>query len=160
MKSESARYLGLLERRLELLAALLRAVGEWRRAFIGMELQIAEASVQEQAQLCATLGAIDAELALLQTKHLERAGLRLRGGEFAWPQTADTDPVVHNKIRAALQRMVELQRDLRLANHVSQAILAHSGRTLNALRNLFNSYAPTYAAPPAPGVGAVYEETV
>jgi hypothetical protein len=160
MKSESARYLELVERRVSLLRALVRAETEWRRAFIGLDMQNAERCAADEEQLCANIRTIDSDIATLQANQSKRSGAGSNASEFSWPKTPDVDSRVHQSIRAALGQMMELHLDLKRANETRQAILRRSRYTVSALRNLFNSYASTYGAPVAPGVGTIYEERV
>jgi hypothetical protein len=160
MKSESARYMELLERRLTLLGSLLHTAKEWRKAFIGFDLQAAEQRIAEEEQLCRTIQTLDAEIATLQPHRPERAGLAPRRGELDWPWGSETGADLHERALAALNRMGAAQNELRRLNDVNQAILRRSRQTVNALRNLFISYEPTYASPASPRAGMVYQERI
>ncbi len=160
MKSESARYVELLERRLTLLGSLIQTLEAWRKAFIGFDLQNAEERIAEEDQLCRIIQALDAEIANLQARRAEREGLAPRTGELGWPRGSETGGGSHERALAALNRMATAQNELRRLNEVNQAILRRSRHTVNALRNLFISYAPTYASPETPGAGMVYQERI
>jgi erythromycin esterase-like protein len=160
MKSESARYVELLERRLTLLVSLIQKAKEWRKAFIGFDLQNAEQRIAEEEQLCRTIQALDAEIATLQARRAERAGLAPRTGQLGWPRESETTAGLHERERATLSRIAAAQNELRRLNDINQAILRRSRQTVNALRNLFISYAPTYASPASPGAGMVYQERI
>ena len=150
----------LLERRLTLLGSLIQTLEAWRKAFIGFDLQNAEQRIAEEEQLCRIIQTLDAEIATLQARRAERAGLPPRRGELDWPWGSETSGGLHERARTTLIRMVAAQNELRRLNAVNQAILRRSRQTVNALRNLFISYAPTYASPESPGVGMVYQERI
>jgi hypothetical protein len=160
VKSESARYVELLERRLTLLGALIQTLEEWRKAFIGFDLQKAEQRIAEEEQLCRIIQALDAEIANLQARRAERAGLALRAGELGWPWGSEAGAGLREHALAALNRMAAAHNELRRINDINQAILRRSRQTVNALRNLFISYEPTYASPTSPGAGMVYQERI
>lgn len=150
----------LLERRLTLLGSLIQTLEAWRKAFIGFDLQTAEQRIAEEEQLCRIIQTLDAEIANLQVRRAERAGLAPRTGELGWLRESETGAALHERALAALNRMAAAQNDLRRLNEGNQAILRRSRQTVNALRNLFISYAPTYASPASPGVGMVYQERI
>ncbi len=149
-----------LERRLTLLGSLIQTLEAWRKAFIGFDLQNAEERIAEEDQLCRIIQALDAEIANLQARRAEREGLAPRTGELGWPRGSETGGGSHERALAALNRMATAQNELRRLNEVNQAILRRSRHTVNALRNLFISYAPTYASPETPGAGMVYQERI
>jgi hypothetical protein len=160
VKSESARYVELLERRLTLLGSLIQTLEEWRQAFIGFDLQKAEQRIAEEEQLCRLIQTLDAEIANLQARRAERAGLTPRTGELGWPWGSETGGGLRERALAALNRMAATHNELRRLNDLNQAILRRSRQTVNALRNLFISYSPTYASPASPGAGMVYQERI
>lgn len=160
MKSESARYVELLERRLTLLASLIQTLEAWRKAFIGFDLQTAEQRIAEEEQFCRTIQTVDAEIANLQARRAERAVLAPQTGELAWPEGSETGAGLRERALAALNRMAAAQNELRRLNEGNQAILRRSRQTVNALRNLFISFAPTYASPASPSAGMVYQERI
>jgi hypothetical protein len=150
MKLQSTKILELMESRLELLRALIRAEGEWRSAFIALNLSDAESRTADQELICGRIRALDKEITLLQAE----------GREVSSSGRSGVDPVIDPGIRAAQDRMAALHEDLKQSNRTKQAILKRSKFTINALQNLFNSYAPTYAAPAAPSTGTIYEGNV
>jgi hypothetical protein len=160
MKSGCARYLKLVERRLELLRELVRLEAEWRAAFIGMDMKGSERCVAEENILCEQIRILDQEIATLQQNQLKPIPMIQKGLDAGSSPSLDSDPIIYPKILAALERIAALQLELRRSNQTRRAILKRSKLTMNALRNLFNSYAPTYAAPAAPTTGTIYEENV
>lgn len=146
MKFECARTLELFERRLELVRALIRVDAQWRRAFIELNLDHSERCVAEQERLCNEIRALDKEIASLEAARS--------------PEPVEVDPVTGRKIHDALDRMRALHLELKRSSQIRESILKRSKITLDALRNLFNSHAPTYAAPAAPSQGTIYEERV
>jgi hypothetical protein len=160
VKSESARYVELLERRLTLLDSLVQAAKEWRKSFIGFDLHTAEQLIAEEEQLCRIIQALDAEIVNLRARGAERAGLAPRMSELGWPRDWETGAGLSQRALAALNRMAAAQSELKRVNEVNQAILRRSRQTVNALRNLFTSYEPTYGSPASPGAGLVYQERI
>jgi hypothetical protein len=150
MEFESAKYLEFIECRLELLRKLIRTGEEWRLAFIRLRLSDSERCAADEELLCEQIRILDREITSLQAKGLE-------SGSFKSPEV---DPVIDRRIRAALTQMAALHLDLKQSNKTKRAILKRSKFTINALRNLFNSLAPTYASPAASSVGTIYEESI
>jgi hypothetical protein len=150
MKFGSAKYLELIEGRLELLRTLVRKEAEWRSAFIASNLRDSERCTADEEVICECIRVLDKEIASIQAK----------GRESSASKPPVVNPVLDSRICAALGQMAVLHLDLKHSNDTRRAILRRSKVTINALRNLFNSYAPTYAAPAAPSMGMIYEENV
>jgi hypothetical protein len=149
-KLESAKYLELLERRLELLQKLVRTGEEWRRAFVALNLSDSERYTANEELLCEQIRMLDKEITSLQAK----------GRPASSSKPGGVDPVIDHRIRAAMRQLETLHLELKKSNETKRAILKRSKFTISALRNLFNSLAPTYAAPAASSVGTIYEENV
>jgi hypothetical protein len=150
MNLASAKYLKLMESRLELLRSLIHIEGEWRRAFIASNLRDSEHFSGDQELICARIRTLDNEISSLQAM----------GRETGSSTSSEADPVIDRGIRVAVAQMATLHLDLKQSNQIKQAILRRSKFTINALQNLFNSHAPTYAAPASPSSGTIYEENV
>jgi hypothetical protein len=149
MKIERAKTLELLGRRLELVRALVRVGAEWQRAFIGWKLDLSERCASEEIRLCDQIRVLDVEMAALEAASLP-----------ALSDPLEMDRSTARKIRDARDRMRALQLELKRSNEIRRCILKRSKITLNALENLYNSHAPTYAAPTAHATGTLYEERV
>jgi hypothetical protein len=149
MKFECTRTLELLERRLELVRALIRVDAEWRLAFIALNLEQSERCAAEEERLSLEVRALDEEIASLDADRSPKP-LHLQATEME----RTTDRRIHD----ALDRMLALHLELKRSNEIRKSILKRSKITLNALRNLFNSHASTYAAPAAPTTGTMCEE--
>jgi hypothetical protein len=149
MKSECAKTLDLLNRRLELVRELIGAGVQWRRAFIGLRLDQSERCAAEEERLAAHICALDKELATLEIGQSEAA--------FCEPPAIDD---AGREIREVLERMRALHLELTQSNEIRKSILKRSKITITALRNLFNSHSATYAAPASHSTGTIYEETV
>ena len=149
MKSGSANRLDLIERRLDLLRSLVHLGEEWRAAFIGLNMERSERCVADEELLCEQILALDRQIAMLESKH-----------DKAAKGIVEVDSAINPKIRASLGRTQELQLELNRSNQIRRAILKRSRFTMSALRNLFNSYAPTYGSPAALSTGTIYEESV
>ena len=150
MKFQSSKVLELIESRLELLRALIQMEGAWRSAFIALKLRDSERCAADGELICERIRVLDREIASLQAL----------GRESGSAKSSAVDPAIDHRIDVALAQMESLQLDLKHSNRVKQAILRRSKFTLNALQNLFNSHAPTYAAPATPSIGTICEENV
>ena len=136
MQAENTRLLNLLTRRLALLEALSEHLLRWRQEFIASDLEGLERHVVSQEEICCQLRTLDAELMSIRN-----------GGVLA----------VDDSIRLLIGRLDEAQAEVRQINSGNQALLRRSRQTVNALRNLFQSFELTYSAP-APRVGTIFEE--
>jgi hypothetical protein len=150
MKFQSSKVLELIESRLELLRALIQMEKAWRSAFIALKLRDSERCAADEELICERIRVLDREIASLQAL----------GRESGSAKSSAVDPIIDRRIDAALAQMESLHLDLKHSNRVKQAILRRSKFTLNALQNLFNSHAPTYAAPATPSIGTMCEENV
>jgi hypothetical protein len=150
MKPPSSKVLELIESRLELLRALIHMEREWRGAFIALKLRDSERCAADEELICERIRALDREIASFQAI----------GRETGSAKSSAVDQVIDCRIHIALAQMESLHLDLKNSNQVKQSILRRSKFTLNALQNLFNSHAPTYAAPATPSTGMIYEENV
>jgi FlgN protein len=144
--TDSTRLLKLLERRLDLLGTLTVALQESRNDFVAMDLGGMERRIAEQEQHCARIRSLDSEISSLQAHYAGRA------------KSLDGDANNDEQIRVTLARISAAQCELKRANDAHQAMLRRSRRTVQVLLNVFNSFAPTYSAPPS--VGSTYEERV
>lgn len=144
-KPRVARHLELVESRLELLQRLMRTAEEWRGAFIRLNLNDCERCSADQELICDRVRILDQEIASLVANA---------------SKSIVADPHMDQRMRAALGQMAALRQDLQRSNEINVAILTRSKFTINALRNLFNSLAPTYAAPAAHSLGTICEESV
>jgi len=160
MKSETTRYLGLLERRLTLLDSLSKTLAESRDQFVSMDLEALGGRIAEQEQLCALIRSLDKEITSAQVRCAERAGVRPCTDAISWLDQRDGDAGQNTQIRRTLSRIATAQAELKRLNDAHQSMLRRSRRTVNVLLNLFNSYAPTYGTPATPASGTIYEERV
>jgi len=157
--SESTRYLKLLERRLDLLCALADTLAKSRNDFVSVDLGAMERRIAEQEQVCKQIRSLDADITSAQVRCAESAGLRPCTDAISWPPTRGGDAAQQDEqIRIMLGRIAAAQTQLKRINGAHQAMLRRSKRTVQILLNLFNSFAPTYAAPGA--IGTTYEERV
>ena len=160
MNLERARTLELLGRRMELVRALIRLGAQWRRAFIELNLEQSERCAAEEEKLSLQIFDLDTEIALLEAARSPRIQPNPESREIRSAATAEQEPHTDRKIRDVLDRMKALHVELKQSNEVRKSILKRSEITLNALRNLFNSHAPTYATPTPHSTGTIYEERV
>jgi flagellar FlgN protein len=158
VKSESARYLKLLEKRLELLGSLAKALTASRNDFVSMDLGAIERGIQEQEQFCAQIRSLDAEITRVQLGCAERTSQRPCTDAISWPGSPDSYASRDEQIRVTMGRVAAAQAELKRLNDAHQAMLRRSRRTVQVLLNLFNSYAPTYSAPASAASGTTYEE--
>lgn len=145
MKSGTTRCFEHIEDRLQLLRKLIRTEEEWRGAFVRLNLHDSERCSADAELICEAIRILDKEISSWQASS---------------SKSLEPDPVTDQRIRIALGQMAVLHLELKRTNEINMAILHRSKVTINALRNLFNSLAPTYAAPAAHSVGTIYEENV
>jgi hypothetical protein len=160
MKSESERYLGLLERRLLALDSLSSALAGSRADFISMDIEAIQQRIQEQEQFCSQIRALDNDITTAQVRCAKLSGMRPPVNEISWPDSGATDAALGDKIYEAMQRIAVAQVNLKRLNDAHQALLRRSRRTVHVLVNLFQSYAPTYAVQASPATGTICEERV
>ena len=165
MTAESARYEELLERRIALLESLAKTLAEARGDFIALDLEAMRRGIREQEQFCGQIRALDQDITHAQIRCARLAGLPPVTNAIAWPpslgeETPSGIPGAENKIRDALRRVAAAQSQLQRVNNDHQALLRRSRRTVHVLLNLFQSYAPTYAAQVAPASGTLCEERI
>jgi len=164
MNSEREKILALLERRLELVRALIRLGAQWRQAFIAWNLDHSERCAADEERLSMQILALDMEIA----SHAAPRSLSAEGNPSARAglaaPLADLNVNTDRKIREVVDRMRALHLELKQSNEIRKSILKRSKITMNALRNLFSSLAPTYASPAAqptgPSTGTICEERV
>jgi len=160
MNPDREKILELLERRLELVRALIRLGAQWRRAFIDWNLDHSEQCAAEEEKLSRQILALDMEIASHEGRRLPRSEQDAAVRSVRAADPAEMDWHKDSRIREVLDRMRALHLELMQSNEIRKSILRRSKITMTALRNLFNSYAPTYAAPAASSTGTIYEERV
>jgi hypothetical protein len=160
VNKESAQYLGLLERRLGLLDGLSKALVDSRGDFISLDMEAVHKRISEQEQFCRQIQSLDTEITRAQVHCAEASRAKPCANAIFWPGSPDEEAATSDRIRAAMERVAAAQSELKRLNNAHQAMLRRSRRTVNALLNLFQSYAPTYSEPAAPPVGMIYEERV
>lgn len=160
MKSESQRYLALLEQRLSLLEALCKTLAASRADFVSMDLPAMQSRIQEQECLCGEIRTLDARITSVQVRCAALAGVAPHTSEIYWPDSGSSDPGLSQRMGATMQRVAAAQAELKRLNDAHQAMLRRTRRTVGVLLNLFHSYAPSYAVPPAPQAGRLCEERV
>ena len=158
VKSNSARYLNLLEKRLDLLLSLTNTLAASRQDFVAMDLNGIERGIQEQEQFCTQIRSLDSEITRIQLSCAERSSLRPCPDSISWPGSNDSSPSRDEQIRLTLGRVAEAQAELKRLNDAHQAMLRRSKRTVQVLLNLFDSHAPIYTAPAPQSSSASYEE--
>jgi hypothetical protein len=160
MNSDREKILELLQRRLELVRALIRLGAQWRLAFINWNLDQSEHCAAEEEKLSRQILALDMEIASHQGHRLSQSEQNAAAHSAIAPASVETDWQKDHRIRDVLEQMRALHFELKQANEIRKSILRRSKITMTALRNLFNSHAPTYAAPTASSTGTIYEERV
>jgi hypothetical protein len=160
VKSESEHYLGLLERRLDLLSSLAKALGGARSDFIAMDIEAIRGRIREQEQFCAQIHSLDNDITSAQVRCAKLSGVRVKTNEISWPQSGDSDEDIGARILVTMRRVAAAQTELKRLNDAHRAMLRRSHRSVNVLLNLMHSYAPTYAAPITPQTGTICEERV
>src|ERR1700722_9367570 len=98
MKSESERYLGLLERRLSLLEALSATLAASRSDFISMDIEAIQARIGEQEQFCRQIGALDGDITKAQIRCATLTGKAAIANEIARTGIERVEPELSVKI--------------------------------------------------------------
>jgi hypothetical protein len=151
--AEAERYWGLLERRLALLAALSQTLADSRADFISLDLEGIRGRIAEQQRFCGQIRALDQDITAAQVRCARLAGVPCVSDAIRWPDAAALEPALAARLQAAQSQLQQL-------NNAHQALLRRSQRTVQVLVNLFQSHAPTYAAPMGPASGNLCEERV
>lgn len=154
MHSEREKILELLERRLELVRALNRLAAQWRQAFIAWDLNQSENFAADEERLSMQILALDMEIASHEAPCSPQAPENPAARAPLAAPLGELDRNTDRKIREVLGRMRALHLELKRSNEIRKSILTRSKITMNALRNLFNSHAPTYASPAAHPTGS------
>jgi hypothetical protein len=160
-QAESKQYLALLEKRLLLLEALSSKLTAARADFIALDLDSIHTGLREQERICVQIRVLDSDISRTQLRYSKLVGLPARQNEISWPaDTADSENAVANKIHGTMLRLAAAQAQLKRVNDTHQCLLRRSRRSVQALLNLFQSYAPEYSVRAAPGTGTLCEERV
>jgi hypothetical protein len=158
--AEAERYWGLLERRLALLAALSQTLADSRADFISLDLEGIRGRIAEQQRFCGQIRALDQDITAAQVRCARLAGVPCVSDAIRWPDAAALEPALAARLQETLRRVAAAQSQLQQLNNAHQALLRRSQRTVQVLVNLFQSHAPTYAAPMGPASGNLCEERV
>jgi flagellar biosynthesis/type III secretory pathway chaperone len=159
VKSQSERYLGLLEQRLSLLTSLTRALAASRGDFVAMDLESIQRRIGEQEQLCTQIQALDHEITQAQMR-IARLTVSPSPPDLCWPDAVGCEAVTGSQIDSALRRIAQAQTELKRLNDAHQSLLRRSRQSIHVLLNLFESYAPTYGTPGSPETGTICQERV
>jgi hypothetical protein len=160
-QSESKQYLALLDKRLLLLEALSSTLLAARADFIALDLDSIHTGLREQERICVQIRALDSDISRTQLKYAKLMGLPAGQNEISWPAAAaEPEDNVAAKIHNTMLRLAAAQSQLKRVNDTHQALLRRSRRNVQALLNLFQSYAPEYSVRAAPGTGTLCEERV
>jgi hypothetical protein len=138
------QFLGLLEKKTELLDRLGNALRSARTDLAAFDLNAIEEGISEQERLCGQIRTLDAEVDIVQRRC---AGLGQAGGK-----------IEEERMRPVIERLARTQAEVQALNHSHEELLRKSRRTVNVLLNSFSAFAMTYAAPPQEanaGPGAV-----
>jgi len=160
MKTDSERYLSLLEKRLGLLEDLSKTMAACRTDFIAMDLESMQSRIQEQERFCSEIQNLDKHITNAQIRCADLTGISPRTNEIFWPATSDSDDGLGDRIRETMQRVAAAQTELKRLNGAHQAMLRRSRTTVGVLINFLQSYAPSYSVPPTRQTGTLCEERV
>ena len=160
VRSESERYLALLEKRLSLLESLSTTLRAARADFVALDLDAIHAGLREQERFCTQIRALDGDITQAQVRCAKLAGLPASTNEIHWPAAAQVNPALACRIQETLRRVASAQAQLKRVNDAHQCLLRRSRRNVQALVNLFQGYAPGYAVEASSGIGTLCEERV
>jgi uncharacterized caspase-like protein len=141
MRSETTRYLELLEQRLALLGSLASALTAARADIVSLDISGLESRIVEQERLCVEIRSLDAQLDRVQRQCANYIG--------AAPAQAPRGSVDADTIRRreTINRLNRAQAAVKKLNDEHRALLRRSRRTVSALLNSYHSFAMTYANP-------------
>jgi hypothetical protein len=160
-QKESKQYLAMLEKRLSLLDTLSSTLSAARADFIALDLDSIHNRLREQETLCTQIRTLDSDISRVQLRYAKLIGQPARQNEISWPTAAaKSEDAVANKIHDTMMRLAVAQARLKRVNDTHQSLLRRSRRNVQALLNLFQSYAPEYSVRGAPGTGTLCEERV
>jgi hypothetical protein len=160
VRSESERYLTLLEKRLSLLESLSTTIRSARADFIALDLDAIHTRLREQERFCAQIRALDGDITQAQLRCAKLAGLPAATNEICWPAATQVNPALSNKIKDTMRRVASAQAQLKRVNDAHQCLLRKSRRNVQVLVNLFQAYAPGYSVEATRGTGTLCEERV
>jgi hypothetical protein len=147
VNAEKQQYLGLLERRIELLGALAEALKASTADVVSLDIDSLESRIILQQQLCVEIHALGPQLDRVQRQcatYLQASGA---GRKDAAGSGEDA------RISESIQRLRDVQASVKTLNSTHQALLRRSRRTVGALLNSYHTFAMTYADPGRAAVG-------
>lgn len=160
VRSEGERYLALLEKRLSLLESLSSTIRSAQDDFVAMDLDAIHARLREQERFCARILSLDGDITQAQIRCAKLVGLPPVTNEIFWPARTQENSSLTIKIRETLRRVASAQERLKRVNQAHQSLLRKSRRNVQALVNLFQSYAPGYSVEATTRTGTLCEERV
>lgn len=160
IRSENERYLALLEKRLSLLESLSSTLRAAQNDFVAMDLDAIHTGLREQERFCVRIRSLDGDITQAQIRCAKLAGLPPVTNEIFWPEPAQVNSSLANRIRETMRRVASAQEQLKRVNQTHQCLLRKSRRNVQALLNLFQSYAPGYSVEATNRTGTLCEERV
>jgi hypothetical protein len=140
-KSETTRFLELLEQRIALLGSLASTLVAARTDVVSFDLDGLEARIAEQERLCVEIRSLDAHIDQVQSQCATQLGTAANDSSLA---AAKFDQA---QMRDTFARLQEVQARVKQLNNAHQILLRRSHRTVSALLNSYHSFATTYSDP-------------
>jgi hypothetical protein len=157
VKSETERYLELLDRRIGLLGTLAESLVQVRKDIVSLDVNGLEARISEQEQLCRQVGALDGQLDKLQeqcatslrasAESVEGKGGGKFAGRFGGQLERGEREVLAARLNETRERMRTAQGRVKQLNATHQELLRRCKRTAGALLNMYGTFEATYAEP-------------
>ncbi len=143
MKSDTDRYLTLLERRLATLRLLATDLNESKSAYVTLDLRSMHQHTLHQENLCTEIRTLDAELKDLRQKLAGLSDGRQASGMVIGLE-AEFDPNSARQLQLLLGGLKAIQTDVRRLSRVHSELLRRSRRSVNVLLNFLAHYSGTY----------------
>ncbi|MGA2420784.1 MAG: flagellar export chaperone FlgN [Candidatus Acidiferrum sp.] len=150
MKSETERYLELLDRRIGLLGTLAESLVQVRTDIVCLDVNGLEARISQQEQLCRQVGALDGQLDKLQEQCATSLRASALAGNAGVPGGKEREMLAKQpstQLEETRERMKSAQGRVKQLNASHQELLRRCRRTTNALLNSYATFANTYADP-------------
>lgn len=139
MSAETARFLNLLEQRIALLGSLTDALNAARADVVQFDINGLEGRIRDQERLCLEIRTVDSRIDVVQRQCQSQLSPNADGTALADPDSV--------RLRDTMNRLNQVQMNVKRLNDQHRALLRRSRRTVGALLNSLQSFASTYSNP-------------
>ena len=141
MNAETTRYLELLEQRIALLGSLALVLLAARADVVSFDLDGLEADIADQERLCVEIRSLDT---YVDPRQLPGAAQPIASQDKSPTEAPNQDS---RRLRETLDRLHQVQVQVKELNDAHQLLLRRSRHTVGALLNSYHSFALTYSDP-------------